>query len=82
MKIKDIKSLTDAELVQKEQERLRDVFKELSEKGVFVMASNANTEFIRTLYKDFNIHIIEANRRINSKADGRGNVEEVIITNY
>ena len=27
---------------------------------------------------EFNIHVIEANRRINSKADGRGNVEEVI----
>jgi len=65
-----------------EQTRLRDTFKELSERGVFVMASNANTEFIRELYKDFNIHIIHARRNINSKGDGRGKVEEVIITNY
>ena len=56
--------------------------KELTDRGVLVMASNANTPFIRDLYNGFNIHIIEANRRINSKPDGRGNVEEVIITNY
>lgn len=67
---------------KKEQERLRNVVKELTEKGVRVMISNANTPFIRELYKDFNIHVIEARRNINSKGDGRGKVEEVIITNY
>ena len=65
-----------------EQVRLRDKIKELTDKGVFVMASNANTQFIQELYKDFNIHVIKAKRMINSKGDGRGKVEEVIITNY
>lgn len=65
-----------------EQVRLSNVFKALSNKGVYVMLSNHNTDFIRELYKDFNIHIVEAKRMINSKADGRGNVEEVIVTNY
>ena len=65
-----------------EQTRLRDLIKELTDKGVFVMASNANTPFIQELYKDFNINVVEAKRMINSKADGRGAVEEVIITNY
>lgn len=65
-----------------EQRRLADCFKSLSDKGVFVMLSNHNTEFIRELYKDFSIHVVEAKRMINSKADGRGSVEEVIITNY
>ena len=67
---------------RKEQERLRDVISDLTKKGVYVMASNVNTEFIRDIYKDFHIHIVEAKRMINSKATGRGNVEEVIITNY
>lgn len=67
---------------KEEQERLRDVIKELTDKGVNVMASNSNTPFIQEIYKDFNIHIVEASRRINSKGDKRGNVEEVIITNY
>ncbi len=65
-----------------EQKRLADVFKHLSEKGAYVMLSNHNTEYIRELYKDFHINVVEAKRMINSKADGRGNVEEVIITNY
>lgn len=65
-----------------EQVRLRDVVKQLTEKGVQVMASNANTPFIQELYKDFNIHIVHARRSVNSKPDGRGKVEEVIITNY
>lgn len=65
-----------------EQKRLADVFARLSQKGAYVMLSNHNTEYIRELYKDFHIHVVEAKRMINSKADGRGNVEEVIITNY
>ena len=75
-------SYTTGGFDKKEQVRLRDVFKELSDKGVLVMASNANTEYIQELYKDFNIHVVNARRNINSKGDGRGTVEEVIITNY
>ena len=67
---------------KEEQKRLADVYKELSEKGTFVMLSNHKTEYIRNLYKNFHIHVVEAKRMINSKASGRGNVEEVIITNY
>jgi len=37
---------------------------------------------VNELYKDFNIHVIEAKRSINSKGNKRGKVEEVIITNY
>ncbi len=65
-----------------EQKRLAEVYKKLSDKGVYVMLSNHNTEFIRELYKDFHINIVPAKRMINSKADGRGEVEEVLITNY
>ncbi len=67
---------------REEQTRLRNIIRELTDKGVLVMASNANTPFIQGLYKDFNIHVINAKRMINSKGDGRGDVEEVIITNY
>lgn len=67
---------------KEEQKRLANVYKALSDEGAFVMLSNHNTEYIRELYKDFHIHVVEAKRMINSKASGRGNVEEVIITNY
>jgi DNA adenine methylase len=46
------------------------------------MLSNHNTILINELYKDYNIHKIEAKRNINSNGKKRGKVEEVIITNY
>ncbi|AWX42881.1 adenine-specific DNA methyltransferase [Metamycoplasma cloacale] len=65
-----------------DQKRLSEVFKELNQRGVYVMLSNHNTDFINDLYKDYNIHIIKAKRIINSNSLGRGEIEEVIITNY
>ena len=75
-------SYTDTGFGKEEQERLADIFKELDKKGVYVMLSNCNTPFIQNLYKDYHIHVIEAKRSINAKGNKRGNVEEVIITNY
>ena len=46
------------------------------------MLSNHNTTLINELYKDFNIHLIEAKRNINSDGAKRGKVQEVIITNF
>ena len=46
------------------------------------MLSNHNTTLINELYQDYNIHVINAKRNINSKGEKRGSVEEVIITNY
>ena len=64
------------------QRELASIFKELSDKGVFVMLSNYNTTLIQELYKDYHIHLIEAKRNINANAKKRGSVFEVIITNY
>lgn len=75
-------SYTEEGFGKEEQIRLSDVFKKLDQKGVKVMLSNHNTTLINKLYKDYNIHIIEAKRSINSKGNKRGKVEEVIITNY
>ena len=75
-------SYTKDSFGKEEQKRLAKVYKDLSNKGVYVMLSNHNTKFINELYSEFNIHVINAKRMINSKADGRGDVEEVIITNY
>lgn len=67
---------------KQDQIRLADCFKELDSRGVKVMLSNHNTKFINELYEGFNIHIVKARRNINSKGNERGEVEEVIITNY
>lgn len=67
---------------KEDQKRLAECFKDLTKRGVKCMLSNHNTKFINELYQGFNIQVINAKRVINSKASGRGNVEEVIITNY
>ena len=75
-------SYTEDGFGKEEQVRLARVFKELSDRGCYVMLSNHNTKLINELYSDFNIHIIEAKRNINANGKKRGKVEEVIITNY
>lgn len=67
---------------KEDQIRLSECFKDLDKRGVKVMLSNHNTKFINELYDGYNIHIVKARRNINSKGTGRGEVEEVIITNY
>ncbi len=75
-------SYTEDGFNKDEQRRLAKVFEELDKKGVKVMLSNHNTILIKELYKDYNFHVIEAKRSINSNGKKRGKVEEVIITNY
>ena len=75
-------SYTEEGFNKDEQRRLAKVFKELDARGVYVMLSNHNTTLINELYKDYNIHLIEAKRNINANGSKRGNVEEVIITNF
>jgi len=65
-----------------EQRRLAKVCKKLTERGVYFMVSNSNTDEIKRLYDDFNIFVVNANRFINSKADKRTGATEVIVTNY
>lgn len=67
---------------KEEQIRLRNCAVDLTKKGVKVMLSNHNTPLINELYNSFTIHVIDAKRMINSNPDGRGFVQEVIITNY
>ena len=75
-------SYTEDGFGKEEQRRLARVFKELDERGVYVMLSNHNTLLVNEMYKDYNIHVIEAKRNINANGSKRGKVEEVIITNY
>ncbi|MBF0777284.1 DNA adenine methylase [Streptococcus cuniculi] len=65
-----------------DQIRLRDCFKKLNEKGAFVMLSNSSSPIVEELYKDFNIHKIEAIRTNGAKSSSRGKISEIIVTNY
>ena len=75
-------SYTEGGFGKEEQRRLARVFKELDDRGVYVMLSNHNTTLIRELYEGYNINVIEAKRNINSNGSKRGKVEELIITNF
>jgi DNA adenine methylase len=63
-----------------DQARLRDVAKKLIDRGVHVLLSNSDTPPVRELYKGFKIEEVSAPRRVNSKADKRGNVGELLIS--
>lgn len=67
---------------KKDQARLADCYRELDKRGVKLMLSNHNTSYINELYKGFDIHVVNAKRMINSDANGRGDVQEVIIKNF
>jgi DNA adenine methylase len=75
-------SYTENGFGRDEQRRLASVYKDLTDRGVLCTLSNHNTSLINDLYKDYHIHVVPAKRMINSKGSGRGNVEEVLITNY
>jgi len=55
---------------------------ELVHRGAYVMLSNSDTQFIRSLYRDkaFTIDRVLCPRAINSDISARGGVPEVIIT--
>jgi DNA adenine methylase len=63
-----------------EQRALAEYARTLDARGVFVMLSNNDTPFIRDLYDGFLVETAPCGRSINSKAEGRGKIDEVIIT--
>ena len=67
---------------ENEQIRLKTLCDILDKKGVKFLLSNSDCEFIRELYRDYNIVTIKAKRAINSNGNNRGTVSEVLIRNY
>lgn len=67
---------------RQEQIRLKRICDDLNNKKIKFLLSNSCTDFILDLYDDYQINEIRANRFINSNADKRGMVSEVLIRNY
>lgn len=67
---------------ESDQIRLREACDKLTNKGIKFLLSNSCTNFIKEQYQDYNITVVQATRAVNSNAAGRGNVDEVLITNY
>ncbi len=68
--------------LENEQIKLYEVFDNLAKKEVFVLESNSDTPFIKELYKNCEINFVQANRFINSKANKRGKIGEVLIRSF
>ncbi|MFV0902253.1 DNA adenine methylase [Rothia dentocariosa] len=78
----DFTSYTDSGFGFREQIRLMETCRELDRNGVLFMASNSHSPDVFDLYEGFIIETVDASRMINSKATGRGKINEVIIRNY
>ncbi|BBD73203.1 site-specific DNA-methyltransferase (adenine-specific) [Sulfodiicoccus acidiphilus] len=67
---------------KQDQVRLAKVFRELDERGAYLILSNSDTELVRSLYEGYYVETVEANRAINSKTERRRGAREIIVTNY
>jgi DNA adenine methylase len=65
-----------------EQSMLAEEYMAAHFRGAKLMLSNADTEYVRELYKDFNIRTITAPRSISRNGKQRQRVGELVITNY
>jgi len=88
-KTSNFKSYYNNDFSDKDQEKLADLFKELDRCGARVMLSNSDPknmdphdDFFDKLYGDFNILRVCAKRSINSKKEGRGYINEIVVMNY
>lgn len=82
-------SYTENQFNDDDQIELAKFYKKLSDKGVKVLLSNSDPHnvdcednFFDDLYESFNVQRITAVRMINSKAEKRGNITELLIKNY
>jgi DNA adenine methylase len=64
-----------------EQTRLAKAVHELDRRGCRIMLSNSDTDLIHQLYRQYAQIPIRATRAINSKAKGRGEIQELLIVN-
>lgn len=70
----------------KEHKKLAKVFKELDERGCYIMLSNSSAPQVLKLFKGHDekgfLHLITARRAISCNPSTRGPVKEVLVVNY
>ncbi len=70
---------TDNGFSYEQQVELKKECDKLKAKGILFLQSNSDCPEIRELYKDYEIKTVQAKRSINSKANKRGEISEVLI---
>jgi DNA adenine methylase len=67
---------------ESDQRELAELYRKLDKKGCYLLLSNSDTPLVRELYAKFHIREVSARRNINSKADRRGPVGELVVLNH
>ena len=82
-------SYTKEDFNDDNQKELANYYRDLSAKNAKLMLSNSNPKntnkddnFFEEIYKGFNINEVSAKRMINANSKGRGEISELLITNY
>ena len=66
---------------EKDQKKLATVYRSLDKKDCYLMLSNSDTPLVHNEYAGFWIKKVSARRNINSKADRRGPINELVVLN-
>ena len=82
-------SYTKENFNDENQKELAEYYNKLNLKNAKLMLSNSNPKntnendnFFEKIYKGFNINEVSAKRMINANVKGRGEISELLITNY
>ncbi len=82
-------SYTKENFDEQNQKELAIYYKKLSDKKIKVMLSNSNPKninvedyFFDNIYNEFKINEVYAKRMINANSNARGEISELLITNY
>ena len=82
-------SYTKEDFNDENQKELAKYYNKLNVKNAKLMLSNSNPkntdendDFFENIYKGFTINEVSAKRMINANAKGRGEISELLITNY
>ena len=64
-----------------DHERLAELFRKLTKKGAKCLLTNSNEEYIKGLYAEYNIEVVDVKRMINCDGKNRKG-QEIIVRNY
>lgn len=77
----DFNRYTSGKFKELDHLRLRNVCADLDRRGIRWVQSNSNTDYIRELYRDFQVAEITNRREINLHSQSR-NITELVIKNF
>ena len=81
-KFSDFKRYTKKFFYTEDHEKLASLFADLAKRGCYVLLSNSCHEHIVRLYSGFRQEKVKVPRFVNCKGEGRGSVNELLISNY